>query len=936
MKLKPPFIENILTPFTEGEKGISIPFNVNQLTEIDKISNEAAIIIRDTISNAEIFVSQEGSVNKSDGIITFSIEGEQLKKFQSGKYYKIQVAFINNVNKDIGYYSSIGIARYIKKPELKLNGVDEEQNIGSFTKPSYAYVGECILHEPTEKVATYSFTLFDNNNNIVFTTGEKIHDSSKDELSNKSVDTCLLPNVLNLNELYTLVYKITTINGYSTSTPQKYRNVDTINLSMGNNVFIAEPDCENGTIILKMQRKNNKKDFTPLNYNFILLRASSKDNYQSWDRITNFSEDDSKNIFSFQDSFLLDGYNILWEDFTVEHGISYKYALQAYNSHGLLSNRLESNLTLKTTKDGLPQYDENGNLQYVSIATSIVFDDMFLSDGKRQLCIRFNPQVSTFKNTILENKVDTIGSQYPFFFRNGTVNYKEFSISGLISLLMDPSDKFKIGLYNIKNKETAIIEDFKTNLSDENIKNEREFKLEVLNWLTNGEPKIFRSPTEGNYIIRLMNTSLSPNVTLGRMLHSFSSTAYEIDSYNLESLSKYGLIEFNMPKYKKGSFIGEVTMKLSDHIEKENSPIIKIPHGFKVIIHDSKPYGAIYNIRFNTGDSVEIQPGLNGIYEILDDREVVSISWANWSELKQKYLNSYYQEDSSCKIFYCYYDSVNLTNFHFIKDIKYIPAMVQHIGELCFKDPMNFEHWETNKQGTLMPPVSSIATWGVREIGNIDWIRIKRRPIIPLYKKGDEYYFNQACTQLFSTDHELFLIQGLYLLNDNNLIRDYSQTNGKNYVEFNKDEKGLFTYNFNGEDFTLDEANIQGDIKDITKNYCSTQFELDTTLLQKISLDTLKLGRGLMLEMIYVLKEFDYDFTNYKNQINSDTYNKYDQEKESFADAEKSWIEFLKQPHTKMEFLEYKNTYEEQYLNYSKSLMEVVLELTQNEVVTIE
>ena len=54
------------------------------------------------------------------------------------------------------------------------------------------------------------------------------------------------------------------------------------------------------------------------------------------------------------------------------------------------------------------------------------FEDMFLFDGERQLRIRFNPKVSTFKNDILEQKVDTIGSKYPFFFRNGNVYYKEF------------------------------------------------------------------------------------------------------------------------------------------------------------------------------------------------------------------------------------------------------------------------------------------------------------------------------------------------------------------------------------------------------------------------------------------------------------------------------------------------------------------------------
>jgi len=68
------------------------------------------------------------------------------------------------------------------------------------------------------------------------------------------------------------------------------------------------------------------------------------------------------------------------------------------------------------------------------------FEDAFLYDGERQLKIRFNPSISNFKSTILENKVDTIGSKYPFIFRNGIVNYKEFSISGLLSLLGDENE----------------------------------------------------------------------------------------------------------------------------------------------------------------------------------------------------------------------------------------------------------------------------------------------------------------------------------------------------------------------------------------------------------------------------------------------------------------------------------------------------------------
>jgi len=57
--------------------------------------------------------------------------------------------------------------------------------------------------------------------------------------------------------------------------------------------------------------------------------------------------------------------------------------------------------------------------------------------------------------------------------------------------------------------------------SDENIALEREFKMNVLEWLNNGKPKLFKSPYEGNFIVRLLNNSLTPIKELGRMLHNF-------------------------------------------------------------------------------------------------------------------------------------------------------------------------------------------------------------------------------------------------------------------------------------------------------------------------------------------------------------------------------------------------------------------------------
>jgi hypothetical protein len=59
-------------------------------------------------------------------------------------------------------------------------------------------------------------------------------------------------------------------------------------------------------------------------------------------------------------------------------------------------------------------------------------------------------------------------------------------------------------------EEESMIEEKTTNLISKNLAQERNFKMRVYEWLTNGKPKLFRSPSEGNFIVRLMNTSMTP------------------------------------------------------------------------------------------------------------------------------------------------------------------------------------------------------------------------------------------------------------------------------------------------------------------------------------------------------------------------------------------------------------------------------------------
>lgn len=207
--------------------------------------------------------------------------------------------------------------------------------------------------------------------------------------------------------------------------------------------------------------------------------------------------------------------NLLYNDNTITFGEIYKYGWQE-------------------------NYQGPAKIQWYEPSITTYTDYMFLSDKDKQLKISFNPKVSSMKETILETKQDTIGGKYPIFYRNGQVRYREIPISGLISYLMDDYEQFatneELGLAAADTART-------TNLTNYNIIAERKFREKVLNWLNDGKPKLFRSMTEGTFIVRLMNVSLSPNDTVGRMIWTFSATAYEIDENTYDNLKKHKLIE---------------------------------------------------------------------------------------------------------------------------------------------------------------------------------------------------------------------------------------------------------------------------------------------------------------------------------------------------------------------------------------------------------
>lgn len=491
--------------------------------------------------------------------------GNSINYNTEDEWYENIISQLDIANKTVGYYSSVGVIKYTTKPVVEITNL-EDKIINSHI---YQYTGYYSQADGdiTEHLYSYRFDVFDANGNLYKTTGDCLHNSNNDTNNYESYDNFLLQEDFDPSDIHSIRYSITTINGVSISSP-RYRFMQKISIDPELDAKLtATLDYENGYVSLNLVGNINEKTGaeTPVTGAFLISRSSAASNFMEWDEVSRFklgAQTPSR---------------FLQNDFTIEQGQTYQYSIQQYNDNGLYSNRILSN---KIYAD---------------------FEDAFLFDGSHQLRIKFNPKVSTFKNDLLEAKVDTIGGKHPFIFRNGNVMYKEMSLSGLISYQMDENNLFLsdadllletdtnkertqttfyqlqydeeinayaqqyaiehysrtamtdiVDMYNDSNDEYNVIKNSHyrtTQLTNYNIAAERLFKLAVLGWLNDGKPKLFRSPTEGNYIVRLLNVSLSPNDTLGRMLHTFSCTAYEIADYNYRTLDSYGLVTITSPKY---------------------------------------------------------------------------------------------------------------------------------------------------------------------------------------------------------------------------------------------------------------------------------------------------------------------------------------------------------------------------------------------------
>ena len=500
IKLYPPYIEGSIPAFYGKE--LTVPYEMNKTVGYKDISGFKLKII--TVStNRTIQIIDDNGYNIETHEAYFNMP---IEKMVVGQFYKVQLAYKDTAG-EVGFYSTIGVVKYSAEPIVSIAGLEA----GNINLHQYDYVGyyEPVKQDPTEAEIYYQFDVYDYNDKLYASSGKKIHNATIE-----GGDLYRLADSFEKQQVYSIRYTVWTLNGLKVST-RRYRLMERQSLDIEIEAELAvDLNYDEGYINVSLL--DTAEDEQVAEGAFLITRADSLSDFKQWNELYRF-ELRNQRLKSFS-----------FKDFTTQQGVEYQYSIQQYNDNGLYSNRLLS----KVIKSD--------------------FEDCFLYDGDRQLKIRFNPKMTSFKNTVLETKVNTIGSKYPFIFRNGNVSYKEFPVGGLISYLSDNENLFlkEYDLDDLHRHSTPADDDnilnyLPTDLVSDNLTKERLFKLEVLEWLTNGEPKLFRSPTEGNYIVRLLSANMTPEQALGRMLHNFTATAYEVAEFNYNNLIFYRFVNPN-------------------------------------------------------------------------------------------------------------------------------------------------------------------------------------------------------------------------------------------------------------------------------------------------------------------------------------------------------------------------------------------------------
>lgn len=511
--LYPPIFETYAPVFIGEECKVYFeisPYMEKKAYQLEIVVNEQKRNTSVLSGDSEYLLKNTYPVEEGDRLLSnqyyFTISNTEINGgFLLNTFYRVQARVVQNGVKS--EWSTVCLIRRISDFSLTLAAT-------AFSTPIIKLVGSFSFDEQEniETIKSAQVSLLNGSSTLA----EDELLLNQDLYQNENSFSYLVPLSLT-NGSYSFVVKVETKNGAK----KTFTNTITVNYTQSdiNSTVSVVLDKENGLFEVNVDIKD-----TLTNSQLVILRTDSLTNFKEWQEL---------HIVP-----LLEGsaQKYSWQDKTIEFGVWYKYSLQIANG----TNR--SQLTLETE----PQI--------------AIFEDSVLTTQEKQLKVTLNKSISSFSRNLSQSKIDTLGNRYPYIIRNGSVNYYTFPLSGTISYLGNNEEALfaadapasnniveinKSGLFETKQTlykenfdkyETYSLENNIFNINDTYL--ERCFREKVEEFLNNFQPKLYRSPTEGNLLVQITDVSMTPNQTLSGHIYDFSCTATEIAECTIENFDK--------------------------------------------------------------------------------------------------------------------------------------------------------------------------------------------------------------------------------------------------------------------------------------------------------------------------------------------------------------------------------------------------------------
>ena len=546
------------------------------------------------------------------------INGAYRRLWEDSVNYKVQLrfdtvtpapaqynaAYFSNNLSEFSEWSTVTLLRGIYAPTLEFNpeipqddasGQIPTRNVGDTlvatyvpgpsSSPRYVESLKCyrvqVLNYTTKQVLSYGGIAADT---------EVVYVPSYDYTQGYCINYTF-PIVLQTQESYTIRIWFETKNGYQREQDHSFVNTTASadNFNNDDPSGSCEMNYNDGYMMIHF---GTGKTMTT---NVTMRRTSSKTNFIIWEDVANLTVE--REVI-----------NWTFNDFTVESGVTYQYGFQKRDIYGRRG-------TLWRIPQQILCEFEDVFLTEKSLVETYEGSELVSREGK-QLKIKYDPVVSSFKYQTAESRTETLGSRYPYIRRNATLYYRTFPISGLVTRYMDDSNKqlfiedvdlfggqtsVNVSRARRQNRLNSIYDrdpSVYQHREGERWENgelvsqtepiyydyneqydyyhERIFREAVQDFLYNANPKIYRSETEGNILIKLMDVNFTPVQELGRLLYRFTATAYEIDEPSLENFEKYGIqyigsyqtdIAFNQTKIAQISSFDKELIKANTNIK---------------------------------------------------------------------------------------------------------------------------------------------------------------------------------------------------------------------------------------------------------------------------------------------------------------------------------------------------------------------------------